>query len=318
MTSFDDFTLDPEAPVLVLGASSIDFVGRTLSDLQEGTSNPAEILTAMGGTARNVAENLARLGQAVTLLSVVGHDNVGTQLLQHTRAAGVNIEHVLRTDHHPTSSYVAIVDAHGSFQFGLDDMRAIEALQADLLEEQAPLFEEASILFLDANLEERCLQKAVELAKQHALPICADPTSRSLAPKLMPLLDDIFLLTPNINEAAVFSQGIQGASEDERGLNAARHLVSRGVDLAIVTLAEFGLSYATSETDGHIPAIKIEIADPTGAGDALSAAVMFALLNGIPADEAVRLGLSAASLTLRHRGAVLQDLSLERLYDELV
>ncbi|KAA3643574.1 MAG: ribokinase [Chloroflexi bacterium] len=318
MTFLEVFDLDTEAPVIVLGAASIDFVGRTLKDVQEGTSNPAEILTSMGGTARNVAENLARLGQEVTLLSVVGDDNVGTQLLQHTEEAGVNVDHVIRTGQHPTSSYVAIVDSTGNLQMGLDDMRAIEALNAEYILEQEALFENASLLFIDANPDSQCLATAIEMAKKHGLPICADPTSRSLATKLQSHLKDIYLLTPNTNEAAIFCNDMQGNNESERGLNAARHLISHGVDLAIVTLAEFGLSYATSETDGHIPAAKIEIVDPTGAGDALSATVIFALLNEVPADEAVRLGLSAASLTLRHRGAVLADLSLELLYDELV
>jgi pseudouridine kinase len=83
-------------------------------------------------------------------------------------------------------------------------------------------------------------------------------------------------------------------------------------------MAEQGLCYATSETSGYIPAIKTSIVDPTGAGDALSATVIFALLNDIPIDDAVRLGVSAASLTLRYRGAVVPDLSLEKLYDQLV
>jgi pseudouridine kinase len=95
-------------------------------------------------------------------------------------------------------------------------------------------------------------------------------------------------------------------------------MVANGVDIAIVTLAAQGLCYATSETSGYIPAIKTTIIDPTGAGDALSAAVIFALLNDVPLDDAVRLGVSAASLTLRYRGAVVSDLSLEKLYDQLV
>jgi pseudouridine kinase len=46
--------------------------------------------------------------------------------------------------------------------------------------------------------------------------------------------------------------------------------------------------------------------------------VIYALLNQIPLDDAVRLGVTAASLTLRHRGTVVDDLSLEMLYDQLV
>ncbi|MEN6394155.1 MAG: PfkB family carbohydrate kinase, partial [Anaerolineaceae bacterium] len=88
--------------------------------------------------------------------------------------------------------------------------------------------------------------------------------------------------------------------------------------IVVITLGDQGLCYATSEISGFIPAIKTEIVDPTGAGDALTATLIFALLNNIPIDDAVRLGVSAASLTLRHSGAVVPDLSLQKLYDQLV
>ena len=83
-------------------------------------------------------------------------------------------------------------------------------------------------------------------------------------------------------------------------------------------MAAFGVCYATSETSGHVPALRSSVIDPTGVGDALTATVIFGLLNDIPIDDAVRLGVTAASLTLQHRGTVLPDLSLEKLYDQLV
>jgi pseudouridine kinase len=125
------------------------------------------------------------------------------------------------------------------------------------------------------------------------------------------------LTTPNITEASILC-GQTYSARPRQAIEAAKYLVSQGVRIAIVTLAEFGVCYATSETSGHIPAIRTEIVDPTGAGDALTAAVIFALLNDISLDDAVRLGVSAASFTLRHRGAVVPYLSLEKLYDQLV
>jgi pseudouridine kinase len=98
----------------------------------------------------------------------------------------------------------------------------------------------------------------------------------------------------------------------------AKNFVSQGIKIAIISMAQFGVCYATSETAGHIPSIRSEIVDPTGVGDAMTAAVIFALLNDMPVDDAVRLGVSAASLTLRHSGTVLPDLTLEKLYDQLV
>jgi len=110
---------------------------------------------------------------------------------------------------------------------------------------------------------------------------------------------------------------MRSATQRDRALDAARHLVAEGLDIALVTMAEFGVGYASAETNGHVPAVQTKFLDPTGAGDAQTAAVIFGLLNGSPLDESVRLGVSAAALTLRTPGSVVADLSLERLYDEL-
>jgi pseudouridine kinase len=88
--------------------------------------------------------------------------------------------------------------------------------------------------------------------------------------------------------------------------------------VAIVTLAELGVCYATSEVSGHIPAVQTQVVNRTGAGDALTAGVIFGLLNDFSIDEAVRLGASAAAMTLQYQESVCPDLSLDRLYDALV
>lgn len=314
----EGYEFDGEAPVLVIGAASIDVIGRLDRELQSGSSTAARIRSSFGGSARNVAENLARLGQSSTLLSVVGGDQVGEQLLHHTESAGVDCSRVQYSEFFPTGSYLAVVTGKGELEFALDDMRALEELKPETLEKNAELFENASMLFVDANLPAETLAKAFELAKAAGLPVCADPTSVGLAPALQPHLGELFLLAPNSREASVYLGQEIDQQDGQQGVQAAKALLGLGVEFAIVTLAEFGVAYANAEGSGHITAIKTEIVDPTGAGDALSAAVMFGLLNGVPSDEAVRLGVSAASLTLRQRGSVRSDLSLELLYDQLV
>ncbi len=315
---FDSISPNPDGPVLVIGAAGVDIVGRLRGELRSKTSTPAVIRSSYGGVARNVAENLVRLGQPVNLISVVGEDDEGDRLLQGLVAAGVNPERVLRTSQYVTNSYLAIIDSQGELQFALDDMRAINCLTPQFIREQAVLFKEASILFVDANLPKDTLRTVMSLARRAHLPICADPTSVSLAVRLRPYLSRFFLMIPNNAEAAVLSERTSPVGGRRQALEVAKYLISQGVDIVIITMAEQGLCYATSESSGYIPAIKTSILDPTGAGDALTATVIFALLNDIPLDDAVRLGVSAASLTLRFRGAVVPDLSLEKLYDQLV
>jgi pseudouridine kinase len=318
MRMIDNLSLSSEAPILVIGAASLDAIGRLQSGIKMGTSNPARIRYAAGGAARNVAENLARLGQPVILLSVVGEDPNGIQLLRQTREAGVNVDYIQQSRNHPTGAYLGVVNASGILQLAVDDMRVIHELTPELIRQHESLFKEASLLFIDANLTKETLRTVISLARKAKLPVCADPTSNILAEKLKPYLSKLFMLTPNSSEAAILAGQPVTASRRKEAMEAAKKLVSYGVGVVIIALAEFGVCYATSETSGQIPAIQTRILDPTGAGDALTAATLFALLNDISIDEAIRLGISAASLTLGHAGAVRPDLSLELLYDHLV
>lgn len=314
----EKFSPSPDAPVLVIGASGVDVVGRVRSELDRGTSNPARIRTSFGGVARNVAENLARLGQPVTLLTAVGEDPVGEQLVHHVAGAGVDVHAVLRTPDRPTGSYVGVLTAKGELQFALDDMRATAAINPAYLQQHAALFKESSALFIDANLSKETLRTAVSLARRARIPICADPTSTGLATRLLPFLEHLYMIVPNSAEAGLLCGRPVENARRSAAVEAAKCLVGAGVEVAVITMAQLGVCYATSQTSGQISAIRTEIVDPTGAGDALTSTVIFALLNDIPLDDAIRLGVSSASLTLRHPGAVRPDLSLEKLYDQLI
>jgi len=307
-----------DAPVLVVGGAGVDIVGRITGELRIGESNPAQIRTSFGGVARNVAENLARLGQEVILITAIGEDQTGQDLLDQAISAGIDVSAVLRSPEHPTGTYLAVVKPKGIMQFGFDDMRVISALTPDHIRQREKLFKQASVLFVDANLLKDTLRTVISLARKARLPVCADPTAASLALRLKPYLARLKLITPNSTEAAIlWGEPFEGSNR-QQAIEAAKYLVGQGVDLALITLAEFGVCYATSETSGYIPAIRTEILDPTGAGDALAATVLFALLNEIPIDDAIRLGMTAASLTLRYKGSVVPDLSIEKLYNHLL
>lgn len=302
----------------MIGAAGVDIVGRLRGEFYLGASNPSNIRSTFGGVARNVAENLARLGQPVRLITAVGRDAAGELLLAQAVEAGVDVSYSQETDEYPSGVYLAAVNSRGEMQMALDDMRAITAITPEYLDEHAALFKEASCLFVDANLSQRALVRAVSLARRAGIPVCADPTTAVLARRLRPHLKRLTLVTPNSAEASVLCDRPVDPGHEEQVLEAAKCLVSQGVMIAILTLAEYGVCYATSQTSGKLPAIRTEIADPTGGGDALTAAVLFGLLNDIPLDDAIRLGVSAATLTLQYPGAVVPDLTLEKLYDQLV
>lgn len=305
-----------EGPILVIGSSGVDIVGRACQPLKTGTSNPARMRSSHGGVARNVAENLARLGMQVQLITAVGDDSTGQRLLAQAKQAGIQVEHSLIVPHESTGSYLAILNERGNLFVGLDDMHIAHAISPEYLRQRKELFIQAQAVFIDGNLDPRTLSQAIRLAKQAKAPVAADPTTVSLAALFCKHMQDLWLITPNEAEAEALCPHPVPHADINRAIEAAKYFVSQGVEIAIITMAEFGLGYATRSASGHVPAMQTEILDPTGASDALSAAVIFSLLNEIPLDEAVRLGLSAAYLTLRTEGTVAANLSLELLYDQ--
>ena len=307
-----------EGHVLVIGAAGIDVKGRTDSVAQPGMILPGQIRFRLGGVARNSAENRARVEVPTVLLTNVGDDSNGQIVQEKCRAAGINMSQVLVLPGQSTGSYLRVANGYDDPGLGVFDYSIIEQITPEVLHRQTALFEEASLVVIDANLSPQAIDTVFRLAEAYSVPVCADPTSAALASKLCDYLPRLYMIDPNSAETTALCGISVPAHDAETAIRAARHLVALGVKIAIVTLADQGLAYADSASSGHIPAIHTHIEDTTGAGDALTAGVIFGLLNGVPLDEAMRLGVSAATLTLRSREAVVPELTQELLYDELV
>ncbi len=300
---------------VVIGAASIDTKGRARGGLIPATSNPGQIRVSAGGVGRNIAENLGRLGVPTLLLSAVGDDEAGRHILEVTAAGGVDVSQVI-VSRSRSAAYLAVLDEKGAMRLSIDDMAIIEEVTPRYIYDRRRFIKGAKMVVMDANLSPAAIASALRVATKAGVPVCMDPVSVTLAPRLKEHLSYLSIITPNAQEAEVLSES--PVRDHFEATAAAQKLVSLGVGVAIITLAEEGLCYATSQEMGHIPAIDCEVADATGAGDALTAGVVYGLVNGFPISEAVRLGVSAATLTLTCTDTVCPDLSLERLYDRLV
>lgn len=304
--------------VLVFGGAGLDAKGRPTRPLQARTKNPGPIRFSFGGVGRNIAENLARLEVPTLLITALGDDPPGKLILDHNQRAGIDMSHALILPGERSSSYLAVLDDQGDLSVAVSDYYLAGHIDRAFLLEKERLFEEASMIALDCNLSEDALAVIFDMAEAHQVRVCADPTSVPQAGKLCAYLDRLFMIAPNAAETTVLCGLSSPATDTESAIKAARHLVTLGVGVAIVTLGEAGLAYADTNGSGHIPALRSRVVDATGAGDALTAGVMFGLLNGIPIDEAMRLGVSAATLTIHSSESVVPELTQELLYDQLV
>ncbi|RMG81326.1 MAG: ribokinase [Chloroflexi bacterium] len=306
-----------EGFVLVIGSAGINIKGRPEDECIWGQSNLGYIRNSVGGVARNIAENLARLEVETVLLTALGADLEGERVLQVCRDAGINCDYVRRVEGVQTGVYMALMKADGELEVALSDFEVMKAVDADYLLEHESLFAQAAIVVIDATLSSEALHALFDLCDRYHVRVCGDPTTPTLASRFCEFLPQFYLLAPNASETHALCGLDVTAVDRDTATAAARQLVTIGVDIAAVTMGERGLAYAYRGGSGFIRARKTEVVDTTGAGDAFTGAVIFGLLNEVEIDEAMRLGVTAASLTLESRETVLPYLSQELLYDEL-
>lgn len=309
--------MNGEHAMLVIGTAALDIKVRARAlAIEPELSNPATIELGFGGVARNIAENLARLGSDVSLVTAVGMDDAGTQILQQLRDVGVNTDAVIVAEGRNTGAFVGIYQLDKRLRVAFDDMQVTRLITPGYLNRHRRLFRDADAICIDANLTARTLETLFRLAHEYGAPVCADPTTAMLAPRLHPYLPELASLTMNRSEAEALL-GARIRDEDDV-LQGARRLAQLGVGLAVITQGAEGLSYATSDESGRLPAFNAEVVDPVGAGDALAAAIAFGLVEHLPPTEVVRLGLAAAAQTVICKETVCPYISLEILYERLI
>ena len=302
--------------VLVIGSAVLEISARPIEVLRPGSRQSGHIHRSVSGVARNIAENLARLDIETVLLAAIADDDIGQHLITHSSLAGIDCSHVLRVSGAATASSMLLYQSEDNCT-RVDDLGIADALDSDYLLEHEWLFENAALVVVDATLSEDTLDTLFELAARYEVRVCADPTSPRLAGRLCSYIANLYLIVPNASETAALCNLDEPATERESAIGTAQQLVSMGANIAVVTLGEQGLAYADSSGGGYLRAIHTEVVDTSGAGDAFSGAVIFGILNDVPIDEAMRLGVAAASLTLESEDTVLQSLNADMLYDEL-
>ncbi len=313
-----------EGYVLVIGSAGVDVKGRPPAPFVLETFNLGRVRNSVGGVARNIAENLTRLEVPTILLSAVGEDAEGDRVLRESSETGINCDYVRRVPDARTGSNIALLKENGQLHIGISDFEIASAIDSDYILQHEILFSSAALVVIDATLTADALETLFEITARYNLRVCADPTTPAFAGKLADYISQLYLIVPNAAETRALCEIDITTSDDdveaERALatKIAQDLLRRGAKIAVVTLGTRGLIYAHSSGSGFIRAANVEVTDPTGAGDAFSAGLIFGLLHELELDEAMRLGATAAALTVTARETVFPALDIEMLYDALV
>ncbi|PTE22407.1 kinase [Cereibacter changlensis JA139] len=287
-----------QAPdILCIGSVLWDIIGRSPTAMRVGSDVPGRITRLPGGVAMNIAMTLRRFGLTPALLSAIGRDPEGDELVAACARMGLDTAQLYRSEDLPTDRYMAVEGANGLIA-AIADAHSLEAAGDKILRpladgrlgsEAAPY---AGLIALDGNLTEALLADIASSPLFAAADLRIAPASPGKAERLSPLLSHPrATLYLNLEEAGILCRArFEGAEA------AALALLERGAERVLVT--DGGRACADGRRGlgvltGTPPAVLVTRV--TGAGDTFMAAHIVAERRGDPREAALTAALRAAA-----------------------
>ena len=282
--------------ILCIGSVLWDVIGRSASHMRAGSDVPGRITRLPGGVAMNIAMTLARFGLRPVLLTAMGRDEEGQELLNACERMGMDVEHIYLSDDLPTDRYMAIEGANGLIA-AIADAHTLEAAGGKILYPLArgPLGSAEApyrgAVALDGNLTLALLEEIAESPLFAKADLRVAPASPGKAERLRPLLRHrSATLYVNLEEAGLLTQDTYRSA-----IEAAEAILAKGAGRVMVT--DGGRPAALASADGIVTACPPEVlvTRVTGAGDTFMAAHIAAEMRGEGPDAALQTALTAAA-----------------------
>ena len=290
--------------VTVIGGANRDILGSSEKSFTLRDSNIGKVGISFGGVGHNIAYNCRLLGLQTDLITAVGNDHDGRQILEHLDKIDVGHENVLVSGDTPTDKYLAITDEKGDMIAAINDMQCVRQITPKYLMSLSGL--SASLIAVDANLNADTLSMVSGIKNRLTF---FEPVSAAKADKAKDFIGGFDIIKPNLMEAEVLS-GIK-INKEEDIVKAGKYFVRQGVRATFITAGSNGVYAFFGTSVYHKKAPKLEVVNSTGAGDAFSAGVIYSILNGYKLTDTVAFAMKCSELALSCDQAVNEGLSAE-------
>jgi pseudouridine kinase len=294
---------------VVIGAANIDIQGFSYQPLVMEDSNPGKVRISPGGVGRNIAENLAKLGSNVKLITVLGDDPYSNNLLIDCKSKNIDTLDSLIIKNMSSPVYLSILEENGDMKLAVCDAEVLEKLTVDFIKTKHSVIEKAEIILLDTNLPKEVLEY-ITITYCHK-PLFVDTVSTHKSLKIKDLLGCFDTIKVNLLEAEALADiTINNTLELSKLLD---FFLSKGVKHVFITLGENGVYYGNKNYSNIKAVPKIKVVNATGAGDAFMAALIYSSLNHFDIDFTSSFAIAASILALYHEDTINPNMSISNI-----
>ena len=294
----------------VIGSVFVDIKGYPTEKFLVGGRNAGTVEQVHGGVARNIAEDIAHAGEAVTFIGLADESSAGADVIAHLASVGVDTTYMRRTAD-GMGTWLAVFNEHNDVVAAISKRPDLLPICGILNEQGDEIFAASDGILLEFDLEQETVEAVYRLAEKHQKPVYAAVSNMRIALENRAYLTKTACFVCNEQEADILFPGVFRNMTPEE-MPAALQAAMKSADIAsmVVTMAERGAVYASTETCGRIPAKPVKVADSTGAGDAFFAGVCVGLNRGASLRKACSIGAELAAQVISSTANVCPDMAL--------
>lgn len=261
----------------------------------------------LGGAPANFAYNAMALGARGCIVSAVGGDSHGREILEHVRRAGIDPEHIAVDPEHPTGTVTVQVDCKGIPSFTIHEgaawdnivfnersgelATAADAVCFGTLAQRSETSRKSILCFIESVPTDCLCIFDVNLRQRYY--------SSEIIRESLRQCD---VLKLNEQELPVISEILSISGSESEILQ--RMILDYDLTLVALTLGEKGSRLASSSEVSFLEAMKVPVVDTVGAGDAFTAALTMGLLQRLPLRVIHENATRLAGFACTHQGAV--------------
>ncbi|MCI2791511.1 MULTISPECIES: carbohydrate kinase [Staphylococcus] len=309
------YVLNDDFPIVCIGAANVDRKFYVYQTLIKETSNPVTSTKSIGGVARNIAENLGKMGENVAFLTAAGNDSEW-DMIDNLSSPFMNLDHVEQIEHASTGSYTALINSEGNMEYGLADMEVYDRITPEFLIKRTHLLRKAKCIIVDLNLSKDAIDFLCAYSEKHHIKLVVIPVSSPKMKNMPSSLHAIDWLIINRDETEEFLNLTIDSLDDLK--IAAKKWNDLGVSNVIITNGIKPFIYR-SENEEIIQEVSKSdnVVDVTGAGDSFSSAVVFSWLKNDSIEDTLIAGLVNSRKTIETEYTVRQNLDKKQLYRDM-
>ncbi len=285
--------------IAVIGDVFIDIKGFSTSTYIPYGRNLGTIQQIHGGVARNVAEDIANVELEPVFVGTVDDDAMGEAVIQKLNRHKVDTRYMKKVKN-GMGTWLAVFDHNGDVVASVSKRPEHEAMVQILEESGDEIFANADSIAIEIDMDQEVTKKTFALAEKYNKKVYALVSNMSVAIERRDLIRKTECFVCNQQEAGIlFSENYDEITPEELYQILPERIRSAKISKMVVTMGDKGAVYATLDGENGIcPALKVDVVDTTGAGDAFFSGVCLGLTYGKTLQEACVIGTRLASTVI--------------------